>query len=644
MHVKYLFLLFFIACFYNPARAQLCQGSLGDPIVNTNFGQGLNPGPPLSAATTTYQYVTNDCPSDGFYTVRNNSSACFGNSWYSFTSDHTGNANGYFMLVNASILPSAFYLDTVRGLCGSTTYEFAAWIMNVILPASCGSNSIQPNLTFSIEKTDGSVLQTYNTGSIPPAPSASWKQYGFFFTTPAAVTDIVLRIFNNSQGGCGNDLALDDITFRPCGPLLTPAITGNATSSVSLCEGIGGSYTFTCTVSGGFNTPVFQWQERVNAGSWTDIAGANSLSLTSTFPATTPVGNYEFRLAVAESGNMGSAQCRIASQPLLVIIQANPVTAASNNGPACTNSIVTLTATGGIQYQWTGPNGYTGSGSPLPLSNLLLNQAGKYYVTVTNAAGCFKNDSTTLFVNPSPVATTSFANASLCAGDSIPLIAGGGIGYTWIPATGLSNALIFNPMAAPTQTTVYQAIVSNAFSCKDTASSTLTLIFPPVVNAGSDKLILKGQRIPLAGSVTGQGVNFLWSPPDFMNDIYALNSYVNPPTDIRYILSAISIFGCKTVTDTLFIKVFTDLFIPNAFTPNADGLNDTWNIPAIAAYPNFQLLLYNRYGQLIFETKTSPVAWNGSYKGKPCPNGAYTYIIKTGKSIDLIKGTVMIIR
>lgn len=642
MRPKFFTIFFFTFFVINFCSAQLCQGSLGDPIINTTFGNGINPGPPLAAATTTYQYVANDCPNDGFYTVRNNTNSCFGNSWHSFTTDHTGNLNGYFMLVNASVQPSAFYLDTVRGLCGNTTYEFAAWIMNVILPASCNSNSNQPNLTFSIEKTDGAVLQTYNTGNIAPLSSPTWKQYGFFFTTPVAVTDIVLRIFNNAQGGCGNDLALDDITFRPCGPLLDPSITGAVSDTASLCEGTAGSYTFACSVSGGFNNPVHQWQERINNTSWIDLPGETNLSLSKTFPVNTPPGIYEYRLAVAEIGNLGSPQCRINSQPLRVIINSKPATTAINNGPVCERSNSILTATGGSQYQWSGPNGFTGSGSPLQLTNIQLNQAGKYYVTVTNAVGCSNKDSTAVFINPAPLASTSFANAAICIGDSIQLQAAGGPPYIWIPAAGLSNSTIFNPKASPAQTTVYSVIVTNAFGCADTATSTIALTSLATANAGPDKVILKGQRIQLSGLATGQGISYTWSPPLYIDDIYSAQPFVNPPTDISYILTAIS--GCNTVADTMFVKVYNDIYIPNAFTPDGNGTNDTWNINALEAYPGFELFIFNRYGQLVFKTNNAPVVWNGTFKGKPCLNGVYTYVIKTGNDKEPIKGTVMIIR
>jgi hypothetical protein len=176
------FFVFFILLLNGShANAQTCQGSLGDPIVNFNFGAGANPGSPLPA--TSYNYFASDCPTDGSYTIRTNTNSCFANTWHSVTGDHTGNANGYFMLINASVASSAFYVDTVRGLCPNTTYEFAAWIMNVIKPTACNGNANQPNITFSIEQTNGTVIQTSVTGNIPPTNAPIWTRRQTFFTT-----------------------------------------------------------------------------------------------------------------------------------------------------------------------------------------------------------------------------------------------------------------------------------------------------------------------------------------------------------------------------------------------------------------------------------------------------------------------------
>jgi gliding motility-associated-like protein len=355
-----------------------------------------------------------------------------------------------------------------------------------------------------------------------------------------------------------------------------------------------------------------------------------------------PSGVYRFRLAVTESGNMNSMQCRIYSQPFTITILPNPVTTATNNGPVCEGSKAIMTASGGSQYAWSGPNAFTGSGSPLALDNIQQSQAGKYYVTVTSAAGCSSMDSTTVIVNPSPTATAG-GNTSICSGDSVQLSSGGGQSYQWLPATGLSDAGISDPKASPAITTEYMIVVSNQFSCKDSAYVVVNILQEPVANAGPDRTILEGQSIKLSGSITGDG-NYSWSPPFYIDDINSLQPVVNPPADASYILNVVSSLGCGASSDTMFVKVYKNIFVPNAFTPNGDGFNDTWNIPALAAYPYFEVSVYGRWGGQIFHTRNIAKGWDGKFKGKTLPAGAYIYIINTGTMQDVIKGSVMIVR
>src|SRR6478672_6919706 len=86
----------------NHGIAQLCPGSLGDPVVNISFGSGLYFGNPLAAAATSYVFQQSYCPFDGYYSVVNQTSLCYSGTWHTLLQDHTGNENGYFMLVNAS--------------------------------------------------------------------------------------------------------------------------------------------------------------------------------------------------------------------------------------------------------------------------------------------------------------------------------------------------------------------------------------------------------------------------------------------------------------------------------------------------------------------------------------------------------------
>jgi gliding motility-associated-like protein len=624
--------------------SQLCQGSLGDPIVNITFGSGSNPGSPLAAAATGYQFVSSDCPNDGFYTVRNSSTACFMNSWHSLTSDHTGNGNGYFMLVNASIQPSAFYIDTVRGLCGNSTYEFAAWIMNVLLPSSCGGIGNQPNLSFTIENTNGTVLKSYNSGNIPTTPSPAWKQFGFFFTTPPAGSDIVLRIVNNAPGGCGNDLALDDITFRSCGPQLTPYIVGNSSTTADICEGSTSSFNFSTTLSAGFTNPDFQWQQRFNNGSWSDVPGANSTTFGTNFTPSSTIGIYEYRISVAESGNLGSPQCRISSQPLTVIVHPNPVVTTSNTGPVCEGNNISLTATGGTQYVWTGPNNYSTNASSFTLNNVNTSDAGTYNVTVSTAASCSSTGSTTFAVNPAPVAAVTFTDTSICTTNSIQLSASGGSSFEWQPVSGLSANDISNPVASPVTGTRYKVVVSDDLGCTDSAFVQVNVSEKAIAHAGPDRTIILGGTATLAGSIEGPFDSFNWSPAIDLNDPKVLQPIATPTADAQYILTAVSANDCGISSDTMLVKLFRGIFIPNAFSPNNDGLNDTWNIPALDAYPGFELLVFNRYGEVVFENRGTNKPWDGKYKSTDLPIGAYVYTIKLDDTIGLLKGTVMIVR
>src|ERR1700722_18540022 len=156
-----------------------CTGGLGDPIVNITFGQGTAPGvgPALAAGVTHLTYPPADCSEDGYYTIITESLNCFQNTWWDVLHDHTENPNGYFMLINASFQPNDFYVQRVDGLCGGTSYQFAAWLLNLV----SYPGKILPNITFNIENTNGTVLQSFSTGDIAETVGPLWKQYGFYF-------------------------------------------------------------------------------------------------------------------------------------------------------------------------------------------------------------------------------------------------------------------------------------------------------------------------------------------------------------------------------------------------------------------------------------------------------------------------------
>lgn len=620
--------------------AQLCNGSLGDPVVHIDFGRAGAPGSGVKAATTTYSYVAGDCPDDGFYTSNSSTTNCFNNTWHSLSEDHTPNdAGGFFMLVNASFVPGDFYVDTVRGLCTNTTYEFAAWVANVLKPGGFCGDGIDPNLTFSIETKTGTVLAKQHSGNIPEAGTVLWQQYGVFFKTPPAVTDVVVRITNNAPGGCGNDIALDDITFRPCGPPVKALISANGRDSAVMCEGGVLPLTMTANFPGGYTSPTFQWQESTDKGiTWKDIPGAVNLDYTR--PASVGIGSYLYKMLIAESSNFSIPSCRTASNTIRVDIFPLPVLSFSNVVNGCENQDFQLSVTGASTYNWTGPNGFTSTEAAVVFSPLKMFNAGQYQVTAASEHGCSSSGGTTLTVFPSVTALVN-ADVTICEGAVTNLSASGGIQYQWSPASGLSNPSIANPRAQPGDSTVYQVIVSNEHGCKDTATTSVNIWRKPVANAGPDRKSKKGTPVQLDGSVAGHDIMYYWSPATLSNPS-SLAPMASPAQTTTYTLYAVSGVGCGTSTDDVTVRIYE---IPNAFSPNGDGVNDAWNIRSPEAFDGATIEVYNRYGQVVFRSKGYSTPWNGTFNGKAVPVGTYYYVINLETTNEPnITGWIFVVR
>lgn len=629
------------------ASAQTCSGSLGDPVIYQTFGSGTNPGPALGSGVTNLSYTTNNCPDDGYYTIVNsintNPSNCH-TTWQSVASDHTGNPNGYMMVVNASYQPSIFFTQTANGLCPNTTYEFSAYILNLItLAASQVGNVSEPNITFSIETVDGTVLKTYNTGTIDPTDAPKWTKYGTYFATPDGVTDVIVKMTNNAPGGNGNDLVLDDIAFRACGPIVQTGFGSLAANgSQDICEGSNINYTLTSSVGAGYNNPSMQWQSNANNGGWTNIAGATSPNYTINIPQAS-AGTYQYRLAVGEGTNINTLSCFVNSDPLTINVNPLPVATLPAVQTACIGDVLTLTASGGSTYTWTGPNMSPSNQNPLTI-NITQQSAGTYTVVPTSDKGCVGPPAQTeVKVEPKIVALVS-SNVSICAGNSTQLKASGGLYYQWTPSIGLDHNDIADPVASPAQTTTYSVKVSNDGCYDDTKSVTVTVNMNPVANAGDGKVIFSGQSTTLNGSVSGDNVtNFYWSPADYLNDPYSLTPIASPPHDMTYILH-VSSSTCGQSAGSVFVRVYQKITIPNAFTPNGDGINDYWNIDALITYPQSLTTVYTRDGQQVFKSVGYAKPWDGTTNGKQLPTGTYYYVIDLKDGQPPFSGWVLIER
>lgn len=615
-----------------------CDGSLGDPVISEDFGSGQNPGPALPSSVTNMQYTTSSCPNDGEYTICNSLTAnCFGGSWHNVPNDHTGNPNGYMMVINASFKPSVFFTQSAPTLCPGTTYLFSAYILNIM--NRFGPDVIQPNITFEVVAPDSSILAIDSSGTIPATVNPTWVKDSLYFTTPNTVSSVVVKLINNAPGGNGNDLILDDITFRACGPLIQTGF-GSATGaqSTTLCPGDNADYTFKANVVGN-NSPNYQWQVYTN-NSWQDIPGKTSNTYDASI-TNAQTGTYQYRVGIV-NGLSTSPSCRIYSSPLVVNVYADPVITGLSPQTVCAGDPITLSAYGGTSYQWTGPNLPATSQNPVIIKSAGSADAGNYTVTAYNQYGCYSTASTTVTVNPLPVSSVAGATI-ICAGASTQISASGGVTYSWSPGKTLSDSTIANPIATPLDTTVYKVKIYNQAGCYVTDSVTVNVEKKAVAMAGNNRVIFEGQSTRLNGRET-YGGSYYWTPDSALSDPTSLTPIASPTDDITYTLHVKSAYNCGDDSSSVFVKVYKKIVIPNTFSPNGDGVNDKWEIEALVTYPDCLMQVFDRYGQLVYKSIGYNKPWDGKCNGKVLPTGTYYYVLDLKNNTPKMSGWLFIAR
>ncbi|HVU56214.1 MAG TPA: LamG-like jellyroll fold domain-containing protein [Puia sp.] len=453
----------------NPGNCSLCTGTLGDPIIDVDFGSGNGNSPPLEtavpgASSVNLIYVpvsgnpAQPTPLDGQYTITNNvpSNA----NWLMGGTDHTGNANGYMLFENASETPGEFFRQKVSNLCGGGTYEFAAWIANADNLSLF--TAILPDLTFIVQEEDGTVLNTYNSGPVPQSTIWTWQQYGFFFTLPTSVNTVIIRIVNNNPGGTaqpGNDFAIDDITFRACGPQTTASFSAiTAVSQSSICEG--GNKTLYGTVSAGYSNTKYLWQVSADKGkTWADLPNSNNPQFQVIAPVTGASIDYYYRMLAADGNNIQSSNCRIASNAIILTATALPDADFSFVQDGCNPLQVALSATSlsGATYIWNIEGADLSPATPgSPDLSYVFLGFGDYPITINISDGACSNSITkTLPIKVIPAETIHTGDTTICNGSRVPLSTATSLDFCWSPTTYLDNPAAANPVATPSVTTKY---------------------------------------------------------------------------------------------------------------------------------------------------------------------------------------------
>ncbi|HQW86779.1 MAG TPA: gliding motility-associated C-terminal domain-containing protein, partial [Flavobacteriales bacterium] len=146
--------------------------------------------------------------------------------------------------------------------------------------------------------------------------------------------------------------------------------------------------------------------------------------------------------------------------------------------------------------------------------------------------------------------------------------------------------------------------------------------------AGPDRTIFLNAQTELGDDPSGPpGSTFSWQPDSLLNDPTSANPLATPPGTTWFVLTVTTPDGCSAV-DSVLVTVVPEVVIPSGFTPNGDGWNDAWQIDLIDLFPECEVEVYSRWGELLFQSVGYKEPWDGRYNGGLVPVGTYYYAIR----------------
>ncbi len=316
---------------------------------------------------------------------------------------------------------------------------------------------------------------------------------------------------------------------------------------------------------------------------------------------------------------------------------------------------------GGVSYidsSYTNVTAWDWTLTPTQTSTLqnpyyFYNNGGDFTVTLvaTNSFGC-KDTISQLISVPIPPPLSVNGNSFICKGSNAQLIAGGGISYSWSPATHLNAPNVATPLASPTVSTIYTVVITTSAGCVFTLNTTVqvyNLSNSPISASANPPSVVQGNSSLLSYS-GDPGATINWFPSNTVSPKtgYTVNAIPDRPTTY----TVIAVNGSCRETLYVFVDVVLggcvegDAFVPNTFTPNNDGQNDILYVRGLKM-DEVYFAVYNRWGEMVFETNDKTKGWDGIYKGRPADVGVFGWYLKV-KCVDgqetFKKGNVTLIR
>lgn len=450
-------------------------------------------------------------------------------------------------------------------------------------------------------------------------------------------------------------------TVKLVGKTGTGCITDTAKQVVTVLQAPQADFTVTQGVcigndvsltdqSQAFGATLTRWDW--NFGDNTSATYNNNNPFTKNYTVTSV---YTIGLIVTDSRGCASNKVmkNTTVHPLPQVAFTPPGVVCMPNGSAVFNNLSTISDNTALQYEWD-----FGDNSPIVTTQHpthVYAAASTYTVSLkaTSASGC-SNTTTAVVSNFAlqPVAAFSFLPAIICQGsdavftDESTSPQGTVNGWAWNFGDG-TTSLKQNANKRYTNANTYAVTLSvtNTAGCwSDVVSKPVVVHVQPVIDAGPSLAVAEGTVVTFNPKVNENNLVFKWTPGGELSNPNILNPSYRATHDQTFTLTATDGASNCTASDTLSVKILRPVRVPNAFSPNGDGINDTWVITNLTDYQGNVVEVFNRYGQKVFYSNGYATSWDGRTHGNPLPVGVYYYIIDLKNGFGKITGSVTILK
>ncbi len=394
---------------------------------------------------------------------------------------------------------------------------------------------------------------------------------------------------------------------------LIPGLYSIQTVDSNGCKGSDSIYIYkSIPVSSSFNTLCGGQNVQLSSvfGSyryqWIPAAGLSSDTIYN--PVASPMATTIYTLTLT------NGYCKSSASHTVFIKPAPNAKISSNRTDFCTADTIRLSTDPSYpSYLWN--TGDTG-----PVIKTLV--SGLYSVTIADTNGCTGFDSLRIIIYPPLVVIPSF-NA-LCYGQSLQLFApAGSYSYKWFPTATLSGATVYNPIVQPLVSTIYTLVISNGPCAALVLHTVVVNPTPSLELSPLHSELLPGENVQLHARAD---TVCTWYPNSNLSCFRCNTPLAGPENSTTYYCYVVNRYGCSN-TKTLTVDVTPTFYVPNTFTPNGDGLNDVFR-PAFTGYKELNIMIFDRWGELLYTGSSPESGWNGSYKGQEAEQGQYVYKIK----------------